>query len=98
MAPKAIRRRALSAGQTHKAMEARMRNVIGARRAGGSGNGRGLGFTLQDRAGSVTLQHNALGRDPIELINANGDPTEHGKRGIVSRGLNPLQLFVTANR
>ena len=71
-------------------MEARMKKLVGA--------GRGSGATQQDHTGRVTLTHSALGRDPIELINANGDPTEHGKRGTVSRELNPLQLTVTTSR
>ena len=81
MAPKAIRRRALSAGQTHKAMEARMKKLVG--------TGRGRGFTLQDHTGRVTLQHNALGRDPIEIIDAGGDPTHHGGTWYRLQGIDP---------
>ena len=80
-----IRRRAKSAGETPRLMEANMDEAFK----------RGKGHVTQNKhTGSLTLYHSALGqKGTVELVNSNGDATRAGKYWYALFGVPPPTIY-----
>ena len=79
-----IRRRARSAGQTPRVMEASLDVVFK----------KGKGAVTQNKhTGALTLYHSALPKGLVELVNSNGDPTRAGKYWYGKFGVPPPTIY-----